>query len=59
MACRSISATLELLRQHWSDIQDQLIADIDADYGVYEGRTFKADRFAAWLGAQKYPVAAA
>ena len=21
--------TLELLRQHWSDIQDQLIADID------------------------------
>ena len=22
------------------------------DYGVYEGRTFKADRFAAWLDAQ-------
>ena len=44
--------TLELLRQHWSDIQDQLIAEIDRDYGVYEGRTFKADRFAEWLAAQ-------
>ncbi len=30
--------TLELLRFHWLDIQDQLIAEIDADYGVFEGR---------------------
>jgi len=32
---------LELLRRHWPDIQDQLIAEVDRDYGVYEGRTFK------------------
>jgi hypothetical protein len=40
---------LSLLRLFWSDIQDHLIADIDRDYGVFEGRTFKTDRFAAWL----------
>ena len=42
--------TLGQLKRHWLDIQDQLIAEIDKDYGVYEGRTFKADRFAGWLG---------
>jgi hypothetical protein len=41
--------TLKLLRLSWSKIQDQLIEEIDADYGVFDGRTFKADRFAAWL----------
>jgi hypothetical protein len=40
---------LSKLRDKWADIQDQLIADIDANYGVFDGRTFKADRFAAWL----------
>ncbi len=43
---------LEMLagfRQHWSGIQDTLIQRIDADYGVFEGRTFKAAKFAAWL----------
>ena len=47
--------TLELLRRHWSDIQDQLIAEVDRDYGVYEGRTFKADRFAEWLTRNNIP----
>jgi DNA polymerase I len=47
--------TLGLLKRHWSDIQDQLIAEIDTNYGVYEGRTFKADRFAAWLTQYKIP----
>ena len=46
---------LELLRRRWTDIQDQLIAEIDADYGVFEGRTFKTDRFAAWLVQHKSP----
>jgi DNA polymerase I len=41
--------TLGLFRDHWFDIQDTLIARIDADYGVFEGRTFKSARFAAWL----------
>ena len=43
------SAALALLKQDWGSLQDQLIADIDQAYGVFEGRTFKADRFAAWL----------
>jgi DNA polymerase-1 len=47
--------TLGLLRQHWSDIQDRLIAEIDKDYGVFDGRTFKADRFAAWLAHSNIP----
>ena len=40
---------LTTLRGHWSAIQNQLIQRIDADYGIYEGCTFKADRFAQWL----------
>jgi DNA polymerase-1 len=47
--------TLGRLRRHWHDIQDQLIADIDAHYGVFDGRTFKADRFAAWLARADIP----
>jgi hypothetical protein len=43
------TVTLARLKSQWFQIQDQLIADIDRNYGVFEGRTFKADRFAAWL----------
>ena len=46
---------LERFRQRWTDIQDQLITEIDVDYGVFDGRTFKADRFARWLAAQNIP----
>jgi hypothetical protein len=47
--------TLERLRRHWSDIQDQLIAEIDLDYGVYVSRTFKADLFADYLMRKGIP----
>jgi DNA polymerase I len=40
---------LSRLRERWTTIQDQLITEIDTDYGVYEGRVFKAGRFEAWL----------
>ena len=40
---------LSTLRERWNDIQDRLIDAVDQDYGVFDGRTFKADRFAAWL----------
>ena len=43
------------LRERWADIQDNLVAEIDADYGVYEGRTFKANRFERWLVANNIP----
>ena len=50
--------TLSLLRKHWTEIKDQLIAAIDADYGVFDGQTFKADRFEAFLARHGHPVAA-
>jgi hypothetical protein len=40
---------LATLRERWSEIQDALIDRIDADYGVFDGRTFKADRWAQYL----------
>ena len=40
---------LERLRAGWDSIQDDLIADVDEDFGVYEGRSFKTDRFAEYL----------
>src|SRR5262249_28306057 len=45
------------LRSRWANIQDQLIAEIDSDYGVFDGRAFKADRFAAWLEKNDMPWA--
>jgi DNA polymerase I len=49
------AATLGQVKKYWLDIQDQLVADIDINYGVYEGRTFKAHRFAAWLAQNNIP----
>ena len=34
---------------------ERLIADVDQTYGVYDGRTFKMDRFAAYLAANDIP----
>jgi hypothetical protein len=48
---------LACLRQRWTGIQDELITAIDADYGVYEGRTFKATRFETWLAKAGIPWA--
>jgi DNA polymerase-1 len=47
--------TLERLRAGWTGIQDRLITAIDRDYGVYEGRVFKLDRFEKWLTAAGIP----
>jgi hypothetical protein len=47
--------TWRLLRDHWTGIQDDLIAAIDRDYRVYVGRSFKLDRFAQWLGSKNIP----
>ena len=48
-------AMLGRLRDGYTGIQDQLIAAVDVDYGVYEGRTFKADRFDVWRKAHGLP----
>lgn len=47
--------TLALLRRHWSGIQDDLIAGIDAQYHCFEGRTFRADRWAEYLAVHQIP----
>ncbi|MCZ6651776.1 MAG: DNA polymerase [Planctomycetota bacterium] len=41
--------TLALFREHWTEIQVELIRQVDADFGVYDGQTFKAARFANYL----------
>jgi hypothetical protein len=40
---------LVTLRAGWTNIQDQLIAEIDGAYGVFDGRTFKTERFEQYL----------
>jgi hypothetical protein len=41
--------TLSEIHCHWEHIQDALIAAIDADYGVYEGRSFRTKNWADYL----------
>ncbi len=40
---------LERLRAGWDSIQDDLIAEVDKDFGVYVGRVFKRELFARYL----------
>jgi hypothetical protein len=48
-------AALERLRTYWHEIQDFLIAEIDEQYGVFDGRSFKAAHFADWLIRNNLP----
>jgi hypothetical protein len=43
------------LKRCWLAIQERLIAAVDRDYGIYDGRTFKQDKFDAWLAQQGIP----
>jgi hypothetical protein len=47
--------TLDRLRGHWTGIQDALIAGIDRDYGVFEGRSFRLERWQRWLADHGIP----
>jgi DNA polymerase-1 len=47
--------TFEHLRRRWRHVQGQLVAEVDSRYGVFDGTTFKRDRFAAWLVANGIP----
>lgn len=47
--------TLAAFKDNWITIKEKLIARIDRDYGVYDGTTFKADRWAAYLAAHNIP----
>ncbi|MDA0577488.1 MAG: DNA polymerase [Verrucomicrobia bacterium] len=46
---------LARLQAQWHAIQDQLIAELDRDYKVYDGRTFKASRWEQYLVANDIP----
>lgn len=46
---------LNRLRANWDGLKDQLIARVDAQFGVYDGRTFKHDRFAQYLSRNDIP----
>jgi hypothetical protein len=47
--------TLGLLRRNWLAIQDRLIEAVDRDYGVFDGRSFRQERFGRWLFEQRIP----
>jgi hypothetical protein len=43
------TATLHRLLGGWDGVRGRLIQAVNARYGVYDGGTFKAERWAAWL----------
>jgi DNA polymerase I len=47
--------TFRLLASRWDKIQEELISSVDAEYGVYDHRSFRADRFADYLVTNGIP----
>jgi hypothetical protein len=47
--------TLSRLRAGWEFIRDRLVAEVDSRFGVFDGRTFKAERWASWLARRGLP----
>ena len=43
------TTVLGRFRDGWQDIQDELIKKVDVEYGVFDGRTFKRERFKNYL----------
>jgi len=43
------------LVRHWESIKRDLVLRIDQDFGVFEGTTFRADRWAAYLARNSIP----
>ena len=46
---------LNLLTTNWHAIQEDLIVEIDRDYGVYAGRSFKVEQWETYLMANEIP----
>lgn len=47
--------TLGLLRKHWGTIKEGLVDAVDADFGVFEGVSFRQERFADYLTRHQIP----
>ena len=45
----------QALREHWTDIQADLVRQVDSDYGVYHDETFKRAAFAEYLRRNDIP----
>jgi hypothetical protein len=45
------TTSLAGLQSHWGSVEGRLIERIDKDFGVFEGKSFKRDRFEAYLSA--------
>jgi hypothetical protein len=46
---------LESFKQHWPSIQEQLIARINGKYRIWEGKSFREDRFRNLLTTHQIP----
>ena len=44
-----------MLHDNWDHIKDDLIASVDEQYGVFDGRTFSLTKFATYLAKQNIP----
>ena len=49
------TTTLADLRNNWGNLKVHLIREIDKDYDVFDGITFKRERFERWLIANQIP----
>lgn len=47
--------SLATLRHHWTAIQERFVSTIGAEFGVYEGKSFRRDLFAGWLATHDIP----
>jgi hypothetical protein len=47
------TVTLGKLRQHWPSIKSDLIADVDADFGVFENGSFRVRRWSTYLNENR------
>ncbi|MGL6226379.1 MAG: DNA polymerase [Thermoguttaceae bacterium] len=45
--------TLDRLRDQWDSIKDRLIQEVDASFGLYEGRRFSQQRFSEYLAQRR------
>ncbi len=46
--------TLSRLREGWKRLQGDLIREVDSRFGVYDGRTFRPDRWEAFLAGKGF-----
>jgi hypothetical protein len=46
---------LARLKTGWEGIKSRLVGEVDGRYGVFDGISFRAERFAAWLARERIP----